>query len=91
MEAAADARGVELLEAAGMRADGLAAFFRRLGPEESDGLLPDWLASHPGLAERIAATDRPATGDHAFDDRQWAAVKAVCGEARKSKPDKSSL
>jgi len=90
MEAAADARGVALLEAAGLRADGLAGFFRRLGPEESGGLLPDWLASHPGLAERIAATQRPATGDHAFDAQQWAAVKAICGEARKSKPEKTS-
>jgi Zn-dependent protease with chaperone function len=91
MEAAADARGVELLEAAGLRADGLAAFFRRLGPEESGGLLPGWLASHPGLADRIAATERPATGEHAFDAKQWAAVKAVCGEPRKAKPEKSSL
>lgn len=78
MEADADSRGVELLENAGLRADGLAGFFRRLGPEESDGFLPDWLASHPGLADRIAATDRPATGEDAFTARQWAAVKAVC-------------
>lgn len=78
MEAAADARGVELLEAAHLRADGLASFFRRLKPQESEGLLPDWLASHPGLAERIAATDRPAGGESAFDADQWAAVKAVC-------------
>jgi Zn-dependent protease with chaperone function len=79
MEAAADARGVALLEAAGLRADGLASFFRRLSPlGVGGGLLPDWLASHPGLADRIAATDRPATGDDAFDARQWAAVRAVC-------------
>jgi Zn-dependent protease with chaperone function len=102
MEAAADERGVALLEAAGLRADGLAGFFRRLGPEESDGFLPDWLASHPGLAERIAATDRPAAGDSAFDAQQWTAVKAVCGSGagrgdrdgdgdRKAKPGKSSL
>jgi Zn-dependent protease with chaperone function len=78
MEAAADARGVELLEAAGLRADGLAGFFRRLGPAEGKGLLPDWLVSHPGLADRIAATDRPANGENAFDDKQWAAVKTVC-------------
>jgi Zn-dependent protease with chaperone function len=83
MEAAADSRGVELLEAANLRADGLAGFFRRLGPKES-GMLPDWLASHPGLADRIAATDRPATGEDAFDARQWAAVKSVCGHARSS-------
>jgi len=82
MEAAADARGVELLEAAGLRADGLASFFRRLSPlGVGGGLLPDWLASHPGLADRIAATDRPATGEDAFDARQWAAVKAVCSSA----------
>jgi Zn-dependent protease with chaperone function len=91
MEAAADARGVELLEGAGLRADGLAGFFRRLGPEQSEGILPDWLASHPGLADRIAATDRPATGESAFDAKQWAAVKAVCGGERRSKPGKSSL
>ena len=105
MEAAADSRGVELLEGAGLRADGLAGFFRRLGPEQSEGILPDWLASHPGLADRIAATDRPATGDSAFDAKQWTAVKAVCGGAgsgsgtgggdsagdHKTKPAKSSL
>lgn len=79
MEAAADARGVELLEAAGLRADGLAGFFRRLNPiTGGGGFLPDWLASHPGLADRIAATDRPATGNSALDAEQWAAVKAVC-------------
>ena len=81
MEADADSRGVALLEAAGLRADGLAGFFRRLGPEESEGILPDWLASHPGLADRIAATDRPSSGDDAFDAWQWAAVKAVCSSA----------
>jgi Zn-dependent protease with chaperone function len=80
MEAAADARGVALLEAAGLRADGLASFFRKLKPEESQGILPDWLASHPGLAERIAATDRPATGMHALDTEEWRALKAVCAK-----------
>jgi len=53
-------------------------FFRRLNPITGGGILPDWLASHPGLADRIAATDRPATGESAFDAEQWAAVKAVC-------------
>jgi Zn-dependent protease with chaperone function len=88
MEAAADERGVELLEAANLRADGLAGFFRRLGPEES-GVLPDWLASHPGLADRIAATDRPATGASAFDSRQWADVKSVCSPAGDDNGDDS--
>jgi predicted Zn-dependent protease len=71
---------VALLEAAGLRADGLASFFRKLKPEESQGILPDWLASHPGLAERIAATDRPATGMHALDTEKWRALKAVCAK-----------
>jgi len=69
--------GVELLEAAGLRADGLAGFFRRLNP--ITGGVPARLARQPsGLADRIAATDRPATGESAFDAEQWAAVKAVC-------------
>jgi Zn-dependent protease with chaperone function len=79
-ERAADAQGVGLLEKAGLRADGVAAFFERLLKDDK----PDaaeiagiW-SSHPPTRERIEATKRPATGAEPFTAAQWRALRAVC-------------
>ena len=81
-EREADATGVELLEKLGVRADGVASFFEQLmGKESTDAakMLGMW-SSHPPTAERILATKRPSTGRPAFTEREWAALRSVCGE-----------
>jgi len=47
-------------------------------------------STHPPTAERIAATKRPPTGQPAFSDEEWAALKAVCGPIKEnnSVPDR---
>jgi hypothetical protein len=35
-------------------------------------------SDHPPTAERIAATRRPPTGQPAFTDREWKALRSVC-------------
>jgi predicted Zn-dependent protease len=84
----ADATGVSLLEKLGLRADGMAEFFADLEkahPADMAAELGIW-STHPPTAERIAATKRPATGQPAFSDGQWAALKAVCGSNKENNP-----
>lgn len=77
IEREADQRGIALLQQAGIRADGMAAFFVEI---KKDGLdkLPDFLSTHPDLDERIAATKQPPTGGAAMSEAEWQALKAVC-------------
>ena len=77
-EAAADRGAAELLGKAGLGTHGLAAFFRRVA--KTDGMMPDWLSSHPdpiSRAQAVEAVGRPATGP-ALTPRQWAALKGIC-------------
>lgn len=82
MEREADARAIALLQRARIHTGGLASFFRVLKDgEEGDGPLPDWLSSHPGLEERVAAAEGAATKDDggpALTDAEWRAVQSVC-------------
>jgi Zn-dependent protease with chaperone function len=77
MEREADRRGIALLQRAGLRADGMSAFFAEI---KKDGLgkLPAFLSTHPDLDERIAATQQPPTGAPAMSEAEWQALKAVC-------------
>ena len=77
MEREADQRGIALLQQAGIRADGMSAFFEEV---KKDGLdkLPDFLSTHPDLDERIAATKQPTTGAPAMSEEEWEALKSVC-------------
>lgn len=77
MEREADARGIALLKQAGIRADGMAAFFAEFKKDGHD-VLPDFLSTHPDLDERIAAVQQPPTGAPAMTEEEWAALKAVC-------------
>jgi beta-barrel assembly-enhancing protease len=77
MEREADQRGIALLKQAGMRADGMAAFFEEF-KKDGHGLLPIFISTHPDLDERIAATKQPPTGDPAMSEAEWKALKAVC-------------
>lgn len=81
MEHEADIRGLALLHAAGLRADGMADFFKVMKAEtEKDGnsIIPDWLQSHPGLAERADYTKADSTGNAAMSDADWQNVKNIC-------------
>jgi Zn-dependent protease with chaperone function len=80
-EAEADDRAIELLEAAGVRTDGLARFFEKIDAAHSLDV-PDWLSTHPDLAARAAANPGSAAGDSGVDPAAWDAIRAVC--ARKS-------
>lgn len=81
MEHEADLRGLELLKTAGLRADGMAAFFKvmeKKAEKNGDGIMPDWLASHPGLKERADYTKTDTTGAPAMTDAEWQSVKQIC-------------
>ncbi|MEE9140464.1 MAG: M48 family metallopeptidase [Alphaproteobacteria bacterium] len=79
-EAEADALGVEMLKQAGIRTDGLQAFFERLA--DAEGALPSFLAyfsTHPPSEERARATAAATTGgDAGLTPGEWAALQAIC-------------
>ena len=80
-ERAADARGVAILEAAGLDPRPFGDFFRRLASQYGPGGgFGSFLASHPGSAERAALiSGLPAHGRPALDDAGWQALKHICG------------
>ena len=81
MEREADRRGIELLQKAGIRADGMAAFFEVIKKDVEKGMfngMPEFLSSHPDLDARISATRQPPTGAPAMSDADWQALRKVC-------------
>ena len=81
MEHAADLRGLEILKTAGLRADGMATFFKVMEQEtkkDGDSIIPDWLATHPGLTERASYTTTDSSGNTAMSDAAWQNVKDMC-------------
>jgi len=79
-EREADRIGMELLNRAGIRGDGLVHFFARL-QEESKGKdrLPVLFASHPMHAERVERLKLLATGTQpALSPKQWRALRGIC-------------
>jgi len=79
-ERQADATGIKLLEKRGLRADGMSRFFAQLmqhEPTDAAVSLGIW-SDHPPTAERIAATKRPPTGQPAFTDQEWQALRSIC-------------
>jgi Zn-dependent protease with chaperone function len=81
MEREADRRGIELLQKAGIRADGMAAFFGVIKSDMKKGVfhrLPEFLSSHPDLDARIEAAKQPPTGAPAMSDADWQALRKVC-------------
>jgi len=77
MESEADRHGVELLQTAGLRADGLASFLTMMAETDSAGL-PEWLSTHPDPQARAAALEADGSGDAALDPEAWHAVRAIC-------------
>lgn len=81
MEREADKRGIELLQKAGIRADGMSAFFAIIKADVEKGMfsgLPEFLSSHPDLDARIEATRQPPTGAPAMSEAAWQALRKVC-------------
>ena len=79
-EREADRIGMELLNRAGIRGDGLVHFFARL-QEEAKGKdrLPVLFASHPMHAERVERLKLLATGTQAaLSPKQWRALRGIC-------------
>ncbi len=82
VEARADRRGLELLNAAGLDSRGMATFFERLGKVEGEGAITRYtelINSHPATAERAqAARALQRNGEAPFTPAQWKAVQAIC-------------
>lgn len=79
-EAAADAGAVALLTQAGIGAQGLADFFRRL--DDHPAGMVGWLATHPDSLARARAVEALAPAmdtTPALSAEQWATVKGICG------------
>lgn len=79
-EAEADELSFRILQDAGLRADGLAAFFNRLEethPEMAG--LPQFLSTHPNSGERAEKAESYAGGgNQAMSGRAWQALKTIC-------------
>jgi predicted Zn-dependent protease len=83
-EEEADARGMELLIAAGLDPTGMVDFFEALERKGRDpaGLLK-YLSSHPGTSDRVSRLRRiaaaaPPTRRPALDPEEWTALRAIC-------------
>ena len=83
-EAAADRGALARLKRAGIGNAGFATFFHRLETlEESGGVLPAWMGTHPETKSRIAAVEAaadPRTLPPALRDEEWQAIKRICGK-----------
>jgi len=78
-EAAADAYALALLAEAGVGAGGLADFFARVAPKA--GRMPEYLASHPGIAGRADRTRAAVAAPTApiLSETEWSALREICG------------
>lgn len=80
-EAEADTAALGLLRKTGIRAAGLAAFFKRLGESQGDmtGSM-QLLSTHPSHESRARLfEDTAGAGGPGMDGADWAALKAICG------------
>lgn len=91
-EAEADARGRELLEAAGYSSAGMGPFFERMAEtekldDERARAALEFLSSHPDTLRRAKEARRLGKpGRPAMNAKTWATVKAACVKPAK-KPD----
>lgn len=81
-ESQADARGMQLLEAAGLSSEGMAPFFERMaskgeGPDAA--AVKELISSHPDSLRRARISRAHAhPGAPAFSAEEWSAIKAAC-------------
>jgi hypothetical protein len=86
-EREADAFAIATLERAGLKANGLSAFFEQLlNHSRSAGQDLGWLSTHPGLDERREATRHDDTGQPALTATQWHDLQQVCGATSRDEP-----
>jgi predicted Zn-dependent protease len=77
-EAEADRMAVAMLNKAGIDSRGIIDVFEAL-QEQRTGALPEWLSSHPALADRIEAVrPRVRSGESAMTGDEWQAVRTMC-------------
>lgn len=79
-EMAADRIGIDLLNRAGIRGDGLRRFFERLQEMQGGASAPpSLLSTHPLFEERVGQIDALAAGKgEALDAETWAALQNIC-------------
>ena len=83
-EVAADRFAVEMLDAAGVSAEGFAAFFEVLKAEEGriNIDIPEWISTHPDTAGRAQIARSFAEGQGVtspvLNDDDWSALKDIC-------------
>jgi Zn-dependent protease with chaperone function len=76
LEREADRIGLETLRAAGLRTDGLVAFFARM---EGTGGTGGFLSTHPDTAERRALfAEAGEGGDPALSEAEWHTLREIC-------------
>lgn len=84
-EIAADAAGLDYLDAAGIDPGGVARLFDRLGADEPQGGpgAAELLSTHPATAARAAAARRRARPELTapIGAEDWAIVRNICGRA----------
>lgn len=80
-ELAADRIGMALLNQAGIRGDGLVAFFQHMEAKQAGAAkVPQLLSTHPLTRERIELVESLAKAQgSAMSPGEWAALRAICG------------
>ncbi len=80
-ELQADGTGIEILQNAGLRPVGLAAFFKRLQTRAGEITGPfQVLSTHPSFAARLdRLKDVEDAGEASMSPADWAALRAICG------------
>ncbi|MBJ7414099.1 MAG: M48 family metallopeptidase [Niveispirillum sp.] len=98
-ERQADQFALDALRQARVSPAGLSKLFAAIRDEhpEADGVLAEWMGSHPTLTERITTLDRAAAGTRTqgetLTSEEWTALRAICKQpvpvlpASAEKPD----
>ncbi len=78
-ESEADKIGVDMLNRAGIRASGFAAWFRRLAAETDKNAANNYISTHPTSAGRANAVEARGTGKgDAMSAEDWRALRGIC-------------
>ena len=89
-EREADVTGIELLQTAGLRADGLGRFFERFGGGGDMPAALDLLSTHPSSESRAELAERAGTaGAPAMSDADWQALQVICGPKEEDGADEA--
>ncbi|WP_027576131.1 M48 family metallopeptidase [Bradyrhizobium sp. WSM1743] len=84
-ETAADTFAIEIMHALGRSPKPAAELMFRITGKEGGSGLTNILASHPLTEDRLARMtreDRPASGPPLLTDKEWQALKLICGSGK---------